>query len=450
MPIAELSEARRIGRDFRVRLGVRVRNTAAGRTRAARSEPMRGTYPTETDYFVLDEAPEDVQEIYGHEPKALRMMLYQEWDAKTRDGDELVFNLNNRAYGSQRGLKCKGHGYSAESPDYAVTTEEAWAVRIERATGQAAEPLPSTSGQARYRVRCWGRDCPKYLHLTEQPDPQDPSKTKQMLAADHDPDASCKAVAILRAVLLHPATDPSHPDYCKWLGIMELATGSVNSIKDLQSDFDLKVASLAGRTAGVPLTLVRKATTTYRGVKSVHWTCALRFDVREVQRWAAIPLSEVFLSEPQRETLKRLNASPLGLTVDSVAGLLPEHLVPEDLRGPRTAKAAVGDQESREPAEGRSAEPGLPGEPSEPGPFLVRAQLDELKELAGGLEDPGRPFSSVANPWRGEALERLRAAIRAMNAETGSEVSKFAELRVEHADWLRERLRGLPPLEGST
>lgn len=450
MPIAELSDARRIGRDFKVRLGVRVRNTQAGRTRAARSEPMKGTYPTETDYFVLDEAPEDVQKVYGKQPKALRVMLYQEWDARNRDGDELVFNLNNRAYGAQRGLKCKGHGYSAEQPDFAVTSEEAWAVRIEQATGQAAEPLPSTSGDKRYRVRCWGRDCPKYLHLTDQPDPEDPSRTKQLLAPGHDGDASCKAVAILRCVLLHPSTNPDDREhYCKWLGIMELATGSVNSIKDLQSDFDLKVGPLAGRTAGVPLTLVRKPTTTYRGVKSVHWTCALRFDVREIQRWGMIPLSEAFTSDAQRETIKRLNATPLGLTVDSVAGLLPDHLVPEDLRGATEANLTPATDPSRDPAGGVLASQGSQAPPSEPGPFLVRAQLDELKQAAGGLEDPNRPWNPQTNPWRQSSLDRLKAAIVAMNAETGSEVKKFSELRLEHHDWLRERLRSLPPLEAS-
>jgi hypothetical protein len=80
-------------------------------------------------------------------------------------------------------------------------------------------------------------------------------------------------------------------------------------------------------------------------------------------------------------------------------------------------------------------------------PLLVRAQIDELKKLAGGPVDADRPVDSVNNPWRAEALDRLKGAVKAMNEATGSTVERYSELRVVHYDWLKERLRSLPALE---
>lgn len=437
MPIAGLSDQVRISRDFKVLLG----------------EPMAGrTFPKEVDYFVLKDAPEDVRSLYSAQPKSLRIMLYAEHDAVNADGDELVWNLNNRAYGAAKGLKCKGHGESLENPDSAVTSDQAYANRIEQATKVAPVPLPSLSGTPMWKVVCLGRDCPKY-HLTlDLPDPQDPSKTKSQLAPGHDHDASCGRVALFRCYLLDPERDPAKPNYCKPLGVMEIGTTSINAIKDVQGALRLEVIRYAGRTAGVPLTLVRRPVKTYRGAPTVHYPCDIRFDVEEVQRWAAIPLNEIFLSEAQRTKLKQLAAAPLGLTVDSVAGLLPSHLVPEEtranlLRGSGVPVAAPGGGQSGDPAEPPSVAAGSQAGPSDGDAFLVAAELDELKELAGGREDATRPWSATGNPWRREAIDRLKGAVAAMNAEAGTEVKKLTELRVMHVAWLKERLRSLPPLE---
>lgn len=446
MPIQELSDARRIGRDFKVRLGVRWRRVAGRREDVGRTDDMRDTYPRETDYFVIDEAPEDVRQAYGEAPKSLRVMLYAEWDSR----DPEVFSLFNRAYGATKGLRCKGTGRSAESPGSATTDSREWALRIEQATQEAPEPIPSVTGTTMYKVRCLGRDCPKYLHMTEQPDPQDPSKTKQLLAVGHDRDASCKAVGILSCFLLDPGTNPEdRAHYCKPLGRMELATGSINSIIDLQSDFDLVLrAFTGGRTAGIPVTLIRRPTTTYRPVKQVHHTCAVRFDAAEVQRWAAIPLHEVFLGDAQRAALKRLAATPLGLTVDSVRGLLPDRLLPEAGDGQGGATEGVVIDQAPEGAAAVSEVPGAQAQASEPGPFVVQSQLDELKTLAGGPEDRARPYAPVTNPWRKAALERLYGVVKAMCAEEGLEpITRLNHLRVEHLPWLRARLLALPPVE---
>ena len=247
---------------------------------------------------------------------------------------------------------------------------------------------------------------------------------------------------------IHTGTDPTKPDYCKPLGVMEIGTTSINAIVDVQGALRLEVMRYAGRTAGVPLTLVRRPVKTYRGAPTIHYPCDIRFDAFEVQRWAAIPLNEIFLSEPQREKLKQLAEKPLGLTVESVAGLLPAHLVPEEtrrelLRGPEKAKAVSGTTESGEPEQPLSVAAGSQAGPSDGDAFLVQAEMDEQKVLAGGSVHNGR----LVGATRDAALARLQGAVAAMNAETGTEVKKLSELRTMHVAWLKERLRSLPPLE---
>ncbi|MGH7744528.1 MAG: hypothetical protein ACREQ5_06875 [Candidatus Dormibacteria bacterium] len=467
-PIEGLSDQRRLTRDFKVRLGVRYKKIQGGRERVSHDPKDRG-YPSETDYFVLEEAPDEVQKIYQTEPKSLRIMLPMEWDAVGPTGEDLVWALYNWAYGNQRGLKCRGTGRSIEMPGKATTTDKDWASRIGTATKHAPKVIESTSGTTRYEIKCIGRDCPKFLHRVQVPDPQDPAKTVEQLAPNHDPDASCNEAVILRCFLLHPETNPSATEnYCRVLGTMELASTSINTIIDLQSDFDMLRSQFAHRSAGIPMTLIRKPTVTRRPGVQTHYTCKIHFDHREVQRWAAIPLNEVYLSEQQR-AIKRLYATPLGQNIDSLRDLIPAQLQPPvdvqngdaDLHGiitggvypargatdqtaatppsgpPEATAAAVGPPE-------RSDDPS--GDPTADSPKLVASQLDQLKWLAGGPEDPTKPVDRVSNPWKQAALDRLIATINAMNEEAGTDVHFFRELTVAHADWLIPRLQSLPPL----
>jgi hypothetical protein len=80
-------------------------------------------------------------------------------------------------------------------------------------------------------------------------------------------------------------------------------------------------------------------------------------------------------------------------------------------------------------------------------PLVVAQQLDDLKRRAGGPLDASRPADPVNNPWRAEALDRLRGAIKAMNAERGTTVSRFTDLTVSDYEWLKARLADLPALE---
>lgn len=449
MPIEQLSDQRRLSRDFKVRLGQRIDKRTKQVAGASDARDPGDSYPRETDYFVLSEAPEEVKRLYSGTPRALRIMLGFEWNAQSPSGDDLVFSLYNWAYGSSRGLKCRGTGRSAEFYGTARTNDEKWAARIEAATGFAAERFEGLNGDPFWTVRCFGRDCPKFLHKVRAPSPDNPAQQIDVLAPGHDRDASCNDVGILRCFLLDPTTDPESPDYCRSLGVMELATGSINSIIDLQSGFDLIKPFTGGRTAGIPMTLIRKPTTTFRPVRQVHYTCALHFDHREVQRWSAVPLQEVFLSETQRALLKQLQAQPLGMTVDSVRDLLPARLVPAVDGGATTPSAGAADATGADippdPVPGVSDGPEPP--PTDPGdsPLLVAAQLDELKALAGGPEDPEKPYDKFNNPWKPSTLQRLRAAIVAMREAMGiEEAMTLSELRIVHYDWLKGRLRTMP------
>lgn len=468
MPIKGLSEQRRLARDFKVRLGTRL-VTATKKT--AGKDEARGkgeSYPTETDFFVLEEAPDEVKAVYAKEPKSLRVMLGFEWDQTSPTGEDLVFSLFNRAYGNSKGLKCRGTGQSRELPGQATTSDEAYALRIERATKVAPKKIKSLGGDDYFQVACIGRDCPLFLHKVRVPDPTNPARTIDQLAPGHDSDASCNEIAILRCFLLHPSVDPKDEEnYCRVLGTMELATTSIHSIIDLMSGFDLIKPFTAGRTAGIPMTLIRKPTETFRPVRRTHFTCAIHIDHREAQRWAAIPLAEVFLSETQRSLLKQLQETPLGLSVDSVRDLIPRRL-PGSVRvidnatltevgtdggaawvETPTSQSTVGTVDDPRIAPGGGSDgPAAPPDDPATTPLLVAAQLDELKQLAGGPLDPEKPQDRFHNPWKPEALERLRGAIVAMRQEMGIEQAMaLSELRIGHYEWLKVRLRSLPPLE---
>lgn len=456
MPIKGLSEARRVGRDFKIRLGIRWTKVDGERVRVKRDDANRG-YPAETDYFVIDEATDEVKKIYGEKPKSLRMALPFEYTAVLQTtGQELVWDLNNRAYGSNHGIRCIGHGRSQVDFDTAVTNDPAWAKRIEEATGYAPELVQGFT-EPRWRVRCMGRDCPKYLSMVEATDPDRPGKTKMVPAEGHDRDAACKAIAMLRGWLLHDELDPKSPDYCRALGMAEIATGSINSMIDVPSGFDSMRPYTSGQTAHLPFTLVRKAVTTYRPTKQIHWTLRVQFDPREIQMLAAIPPAERLITDEMRERLKLLAREPLGLTVDSVRDLLPDHLLPAGaLEGGNGTQASPGGAAEPPAASPDAPRPDVQLEPGRPsyGPEqlatpLVRAQRDELLQMCGGTTDPEKPEDRITNPWKPQAIERLTGLVKAYDAEHGTSTPKLGSLTFGHYLWIKARVQGLPPVDTS-
>lgn len=83
---------RRLPRIGKIRLGVKKKSLKSGKE-----------YPAEVDYFV---APEDVQKVFGEQPKELDIML-------PVNSIDILFPQAYKAYGSDERLKCKGDGETA-------------------------------------------------------------------------------------------------------------------------------------------------------------------------------------------------------------------------------------------------------------------------------------------------------------------------------------------------
>ena len=429
MPIVGLSDRRRLPRMMRIRLGER---------REGRSG---GTFPRETDYFVIkaeDGATPEVMSLYAGQPKRLRLMLPFEVDSlDPHSGDELVWNLNNRAYGRNVGLRCKGSGLSTEFPGTAETSDADWARRIAEVTREEAEPMAN----GRWRVRCLGSDCPKYWRT-------DDADRRARLVPGHDEDAACRAVAILRAFLLHPQADPRSPDYCRVLGVIEIASGSRNTMIDVRSSFDLMRGFTGGRTAGVPFTLIRKPTQTFGGAgRQLHFPCAVEPAPEEWQRFGNTPLDQVFLSPADRASLRNLEGGAVEL--DSVRDLVPAastpRLVGPERSGPRMSaprSAVDGGDDPCGPAVGAAVEEAGLEQEDDTGATrqLVAAERDELKALLGEREDP----DDSASPWTAATMRRLQELAAEAHAQFGTDPAgrPVSSLQVRHARWMRSRIAG--------
>ena len=436
MPIEQLSDLRRLSRDFKIRLGSRLIKGEGGVTREPKYDDKKrqreeGGYPKEAEHFVMlpEEVPEDVRDLYGPEPHSLRMMLPMEWDATDPNtGDEMVFNRNNRAYARTQGLRCKGTGYSSEYPGMATTTDIEWAGRIAQASGMAMETV-SLNGTKMHRVRCLGADCPKYLRLATVD--KVGGGTMTVKAEGVDSDAACKRVFILRAFLLHPTTDTASPDYCRVLGLAEIASSSFNTMINLQSDFPMMRAFTAtGTTAGIPFRLERVPIVTFKPTRAVHFVLKVSLDYREVSRWGAVPLAERFQSDELRGRLRAIAATPLALTYDSVSDLMPEDATTETPGSQVQTPSRGGSEASGGPQEA----PGTPEtetQPDEGGRRLVKGEIDELKALFAAGE---------TEPVRIEGLSRLRDVIALYNAKAGTNYTRFTELTKDVYDFVKDYL----------
>lgn len=89
-----VSESRRLPRLGVIRLGLKAKSQSTGKE-----------YPTETDYFVLTDAP-GVAKVYGEKPKEIEVMF-------PINDEEVIFPQALKMYGKTSGLKCHGNGETA-------------------------------------------------------------------------------------------------------------------------------------------------------------------------------------------------------------------------------------------------------------------------------------------------------------------------------------------------
>lgn len=440
MPIEQLSDVRRLTRDFKIRLGGRVIKGSDNQVRDVKPGE-EGGYPRESEFFVMvpTEVPEDVMNAYGPEPRSLRMMLPFEWDATDpMTGDELVFNRYNRAYARTKGLRCKGTGYSAEFPGVATTSDQAWATRIAQASGQAFETI-NVHGNAMFSVLCQGTDCPKYLRTVEEHyDREGGGRGTRMVKAEGvDADAACKRVFILRAFLLEPTVDPNSPNYCRVLGLVEIASSSFNTMVNLQSDFPMMKVFTNGQTAGIPFRLERKPIFTYKPTRQVHYVLKVATDPQEMGRMAAVPMLERFQSQEMRARLRQIAASPLAPTYDTVSDLIPTALLEAPVAGKADQGAGVTREVPGEIPDGSPAATETPAGDRK----LLKGELDELKELCTPKDIPDPVAAHSAG------LTQLKEIIALYNSKNGTAFTRYSDLTYDVYCFVKEYLSSVIPPE---
>ncbi len=184
MPIRGVSEIVRLPRLGKIHLGIMV-------------EYQTGKFrPSATDYFVC---PEEVQGVFGKEPKELRVMF-------PIDDDQMVAQQWYRAYSQTRGLICRGDGETSTQ----LTDLKTGAI--------ATKDSPKT--EMREGMTCAGEQCDIY-------------QTKR-----------CRRVMNLQFML------PDVPG----LGVWQLDTGSFFSIVNINSNLKL-IRGICGRISMIPLVL---------------------------------------------------------------------------------------------------------------------------------------------------------------------------------------------------
>jgi hypothetical protein len=200
-------------------------------------------YPQKTDYFVC---PPEVQKVFGEKPKALRIMFPVE--------DTGLFAAQYyKAYSMGRGLLCKGDGVAANMLLDAKTDEMA---------------TKDSANAEFFEVVCDGKGCEYYGKV-------------------------CTEVMTLQFLL---------PDV-EGLGVWQIDTGSINSIRNINSSVAL-IKSIAGHIAGIPLQLVvEPLEVAPDGKKKTVYVLNIKTNIK-LQNLADIPRFKIEAPKVAPESLK--------------------------------------------------------------------------------------------------------------------------------------------------
>jgi len=197
MPIKGLTENRRLIRQGKIHLGIKVEKIDPKTKQPITNN--RGeviTYPKATKYFVC---PPEVQEVYGEQPDRLDVIIPVE-------DDELWCSQYYRQYSRTRGLTCKGDGETCRR-------------MIDRQTGAIAN-RETKEVVWKEGLPCPGRACPDY-------------QAKK-----------CQEVMNLQFLLPR----------VRGLGIWQIDTGSINSIRNINDNATL-IRAVCDRVSWIPLVL---------------------------------------------------------------------------------------------------------------------------------------------------------------------------------------------------
>ena len=192
-PIKGLTEQRRMPRQGKIHLGIMVENA------------NHVKYPKAVDYFVLPQGEAIGAEYYGElvaafgeQPRELRIVFPLE------DEDKIASQYY-RSYSKSRGLICKGDG-------------EVCTRMVDKNTGNLADR--DTQEAVMKEMPCAGRECVDYQAR------------------------ACQEVMNLQFML---------PEI-SGLGVWQIDTGSINSIRNINSNLEL-LRTIYGRVSMIPLLL---------------------------------------------------------------------------------------------------------------------------------------------------------------------------------------------------
>jgi hypothetical protein len=365
--IKGISEIRRIPRLGHIRLGIK------------KTSQKGVEYPSEVDYFILDpntgdakwnaELKEQFKSLYGEKPKAIKIMF-------PPAAPEIFFAQFFKRYGKSTLLQCKGDG------EIAITTEE-FAKGLEK-IGEDERGF--------WQVKCLGPECPYQLGNNEFC-PKAPQ---------------CARMAALQVIL---------PDI-KGLGIWQIATGSYNSIVNINSALDW-LKGLTGRFAMLPVTLMRVPTEiAYEGKKSKHYI--LQIDTKDVsigdiQKFASLKSIQTALIPGPDESKDTLFYDKNGLKPaleapeEPVVAIPVKESVPEVKPGP-VAPSLKGDFKKETAKREKSK-------------AIMDRMYEEMKALAEAeLVDPSERKNNL--------LEFTRSL---------KDMGEMAELIKDHKDELRDK-----------
>ncbi|MBA7627678.1 hypothetical protein ES703_35145 [subsurface metagenome] len=316
-------------------------------------------YPSATEYFVV---PESVAGVVGEKPTELPILFPIE-------DEEIFASQFYRSYSMTRGLVCRGDGETCRR-------------MVDTKTGEMAN-RDSKDIVWKDGLPCDGKQCPYY------------GRGKQ-----------CKETMCLQFLL------PT----CEGLGVWQIDTSSINSIRNLNSAIEL-IRGVYGRISMLPLLLTLEPIEVVNpddGKKKTVRVLNLRTKgtMIELMERAVKPAREMLLPAPldtePPEDMEMKNGVSLPV---------PEEGPPPDLIMPQTQ--APADQEQAE-KDAKELWPEASGEKKEPPQTKALAKTSQAKPAPAPAEK-AKPIINME--WLKESLGTLRA--KKLSAYTESNLLSY-------------------------
>lgn len=359
MPIKGLTENPRIPRLGKIKTGIK--------------DPNRNGAPAVTHYFVV---PPEVAAVHGAQPTELPIVFLS-------DDTEVIASQYYRAYNQTNGLICKGDGEHASALlDVAALT---------RANGDLTPPLQrqmwasSQSQQVRLTdITCLGGGygdeppCPMFVH---------------------------KACRIRMFMQFAIAGVPG-------MGVYQLETGSLNSIRNINGTISLIKSLTGGRIAGLPLRLVRSSIRgTVNNKAQDLWILELRCDVPiadVMERLSGPVASALLLPPPDEIDLDQDDPEP---EQEYIPPPPRQQAPPRQRQAPANTEPLDADVLRELIGKMQSARQVIP-------PMEISAFMAAMAERF----TPNRPFSpnTLSTQQAREAIEMVEARIQAVTASQPS------------------------------